>query len=504
MRRWIFAIFASVLIAFSANATVNDGHVTTTVGYVTHELDTRQDEFPAQSGTKAMTFGDDAGEIGAREVKSDLGSSTSDDSLPTVSAVNDGLDDKQDAVAANNTNTVLTYTGTAGNVGAKGVYQNSGTYANQMDNLVTAGTFNTALRNGLESEFVCAETDPSNGQCWAWSINNNGGPWNYFYMDNITEVSAAGRIVRNADGTITITGFAVATNKTLAELAPGLEVGKTYKYSINSTSSNKQMLLYKSEGNIKWYNNTTQTITADMLNRRVYFYTSSNTGTSDTISEIKITAVDSGTPVGASGTILPNGYTPLEYIESTGTQYIDTGISPTNATETKIVGQYTGWAGNNDTLFGALRLNGYDYYGFGTGGERWRLWYGSSGAPWVLFGAKDTQKHTFLLKNKSIYIDDLTTPAAASQLSTTTNRSMYLFCANYAGTASYLAKAKIFSVTIKENNTIIQDLIPARRNSDGEIGMYDIVRNTFLTNVGTGNFTAGPDANNNLYLPQNQ
>lgn len=38
-------------------------------------------------------------------------------------------------------------------------------------------------------------------------------------------------------------------------------------------------------------------------------------------------------------TLLPKGYVQLEYIESTGTQYIDTGIIPTDETKTESYSQ---------------------------------------------------------------------------------------------------------------------------------------------------------------------
>ncbi|MCQ2581087.1 MAG: hypothetical protein MJ164_02855 [Alphaproteobacteria bacterium] len=45
---------------------------------------------------------------------------------------------------------------------------------------------------------------------------------------------------------------------------------------------------------------------------------------------------------------------------------------------------------------------------------------------------------------------------------------------------------------LKIDNSI--SLIPAKRNSDNEIGMYDTVSQTFFTNQGTGYFIAGPIA----------
>lgn len=54
-------------------------------------------------------------------------------------------------------------------------------------------------------------------------------------------------------------------------------------------------------------------------------------------------------------------------------------------------------------------------------------------------------------------------------------------------------KIRIFQ--IRENGIIVLDLVPCYRKSDGEIGMYDLVSNTFFTNAGTGTFTKGADVN---------
>ena len=53
---------------------------------------------------------------------------------------------------------------------------------------------------------------------------------------------------------------------------------------------------------------------------------------------------------------------------------------------------------------------------------------------------------------------------------------------------------------IGTDGNILFNGVPARRDSDGEIGMYDLVTNTFFTNSGTGEFIAGPMFS---YLPQN-
>ncbi len=187
----LLLIICSIGVAYA-----DDKSTVTSLKYVTDELNTRQDKFGANDG-KAMTFTNVAGGNLPRDVKASLGTSTSDNGLPTVSAVNTGIATKQDEIGAANTNTVVTYTATAGTLGQKGIYQDTGTYAAQSGNLIQASTFNAALRNGLENEFVCADRDPVSNQCWLWTIDNdyNGVTENY--------VSATGTGVQ--DGTPTPT-----------------------------------------------------------------------------------------------------------------------------------------------------------------------------------------------------------------------------------------------------------------------------------------------------------
>ena len=173
-------ILFGMVIVYGVHA--DDKETVTSLKYVNDVLATKQDEIGAQSGTMAVTYTNTPGTVTPREVKSNLGTSTSDTSLPMVGGVNTKLATKQDEIPAKNTNTVLTYTGVAGTVGEKGIYQDTGTYAAQSDNLIDAGTFNAALKNGLDNEFVCAGY-ATTGECWLWTIHNDGESINLFNKD---------------------------------------------------------------------------------------------------------------------------------------------------------------------------------------------------------------------------------------------------------------------------------------------------------------------------------
>lgn len=54
---------------------------------------------------------------------------------------------------------------------------------------------------------------------------------------------------------------------------------------------------------------------------------------------------------------------------------------------------------------------------------------------------------------------------------------------------------KLYFLVISDGNTPMFNLLPCYRKSDGIIGMYDTISNTFFTNTGTGTFTKGADIN---------
>ena len=167
----LFGLIVAILPAVAEEAA--DRKTATSLKYVTHELDTLQNKFGVDTN-KAMEYTNSAGTVQKRAVKSDLGTSTSDTSLPMVGGVNAKLNTKQDDIDPFNDHTAVTYTGTAGQIGQKGIYQATGTYSDQSDNLIDAKTFNAALKNGLDSEFVCREDnrDPVSGLCWLYTIHN--------------------------------------------------------------------------------------------------------------------------------------------------------------------------------------------------------------------------------------------------------------------------------------------------------------------------------------------
>ncbi|MBP5485972.1 MAG: hypothetical protein J6Y07_04695 [Alphaproteobacteria bacterium] len=506
MRKFmIFGLFAA-FIGFAFADDIADRQTVTSLTYVNDELSEKQDIFGAQSGTKVATFTNTAGEITPREVKSDLGNNTHDTALPTVSAVNDGLDATQDTLGANkHADYVATYTNAPGELGEKGIYQDSGTYAEQQNALVDAGTFNAALQNGLDNEFVCAGNDPVTGNCWLWTIHNEPEErsQNLFDMSRIPERTNS--ITRNADGSITVTSTAtssaISTERTLSQLAPTIETGKAYFFEIDTTGSMKNIGLLNPDGpNVHFRQKQSTTVTQDMLGYKVVLY-ASGTNTTATISNIQIREVLPDT------TLVPYGYTPLEYIESNGTQGIDTGVRGLDVGDWEIyvkwmiTGQQDGYypyivgayksETNNAYRIILNKLSTTDYYVNGNT---------KAGNAKGVNNLSMNVAHEGIIRNGSVIIDGVTYQKPATGDPIPSDSSIRLF---KHGSGPGIV-GRIYASWAKKDSVMQYNYIPAKRNSDNEIGMYDTVSDTFKTNTGTGTLIAGPEVGNNVYLPQNQ
>ena len=195
--------------------------------------------------------------------------------------------------------------------------------------------------------------------------------------------------------------------------------------------------------------------------------------------------------------ILPAGYTRLEYIESTGTQSINTGkkLHGTDTIEIKYSDFIKGSSSDN-MLFGHYSDNAIAY---NLMLNRIYVYFKSLvGVPISSIDTSDTSAHTIKLGNNKLYFDNELKIKFNRETDFQTSGPVYLFSANN----SYKSTAKIYFYKVTSfDNQIIQNLIPARRDSDGEIGMYDLVSGTFFTNADSGKFVAGPVVGSNLYLP---
>ena len=191
--------------------------------------------------------------------------------------------------------------------------------------------------------------------------------------------------------------------------------------------------------------------------------------------------------------VLPEEYTQVDYIESSGTQYIDTGVSAEDTNYSFNIDFY-GYSSQQKTY---PRIFGYQYQGGIFLGNK--FWYGDNTNTNVTdsLGIFNDKRH-LIFANKDYAIVDNTTfliNTPSTSLTKFNFNKIAIFSSINGNTglvrSDDFSKIKLYNFKIYYNNNLIRNFIPCYRNSNNEVGLYDIVNNTFYTNQGTGVFTYG-------------
>lgn len=184
---------------------------------------------------------------------------------------------------------------------------------------------------------------------------------------------------------------------------------------------------------------------------------------------------------------LPGGYTELEYIQSSGTQYLDSGVTfeKTDTVEFEIL-----WTVTPPNAGTYVCGNYYMQVGMGTSG------YGIYAASNTkAYGTKDRMRVTFASVQETLLVNDaqvFTHDWSGQNLSNVKLGILKLGMEGNAWYSSAPVSAKVYSCTIKKGGALVRDFIPCK-NASGVIGLWDDVNSVFYQNAGSGVFTAGPE-----------
>ena len=184
---------------------------------------------------------------------------------------------------------------------------------------------------------------------------------------------------------------------------------------------------------------------------------------------------------------LPIGYTKLEYIESSGTQYIDTGVSSFPSQSTRVILDVDWLSGTGD-YFGCVQsqLNWYVEAFQSTKIYSGYLDEGKSANISTVIGR-------YIVDKNGIYTNVNGVKIQHASAGSTISRSIYLLATNGSSGVSGIADAaRIYSCKIYSRSGLIRQFVPCK-NSSGEVGLYDEVNDVFYGNAGTGVFIAGPE-----------
>lgn len=186
-------------------------------------------------------------------------------------------------------------------------------------------------------------------------------------------------------------------------------------------------------------------------------------------------------------------YTPLEYITSTGTQYLDSGFAPSSNYKvqmTFLIDTVVAY----DTLWGVYEdgspARGNVWGNYGTSNFfviKHATTYSKGQTVEVTIDTNIKYTLEVDYSTKSVYLDNEYIGTFTDSL-TATSQTMTILNA-VGGTAEKL-KGRLYGFKIFDGNTLIQDLIPAI-DSNNVVCMLDLVTGRFFYNQGTGTFTAG-------------
>ena len=197
---------------------------------------------------------------------------------------------------------------------------------------------------------------------------------------------------------------------------------------------------------------------------------------------------------------LPDEYQEVEYIESTGTQYIKTNYIPQKFDSIKCLFSLSEF--DESLTYWTLFSAGTGTYQLilllakasgGVDGAYYKYFASGTASKFNFSPNIDTKYEININSNGIISCNDYT---AQSNYQNAVNTPLYLM--RRANNASPF-KGKIYNFNIINNGINMINLVPCYRKSDNEIGMYDTISQTFYTNQGTGTFLKGNDVNKTFY-----
>ena len=187
---------------------------------------------------------------------------------------------------------------------------------------------------------------------------------------------------------------------------------------------------------------------------------------------------------------LPSGYTKLDYIQSSGTQYINTGFTPKG--NSRVVMDFENMLIPADAaaLFGARTDTEKNVFGMWFDTTAVQPHYGN-----VTYNTKPIAVASYNVRqiydlNKGVATVGGTS-VTFNQLTFNSGCNLTLLAINTNGTVDERrASGKLYSAKIYDNGTLVRDFIPCK-NASGTIGLWDNVNSVFYANAGTGTFSTG-------------
>ena len=196
---------------------------------------------------------------------------------------------------------------------------------------------------------------------------------------------------------------------------------------------------------------------------------------------------------------LPQGYQEVEYIESSGTQYIDEEFRPSGE-NVRILTDYMYLSSpNGKSLFGAQTTDTtvtFPITCYHTSNTVSSFYVGSSQNIIDYTVAIDVRYLLDCHANNGAFTADLNGDKQTATYSGSLAKTLNIFMfTNDGQQGTQTIAARLYARKIWDNDELVRDYVPCYRKADNVAGLYDLVTDTFLVNVGSGTFAVGNNSN---------
>lgn len=186
--------------------------------------------------------------------------------------------------------------------------------------------------------------------------------------------------------------------------------------------------------------------------------------------------------------VLPAEYEMLNYIEATGDQYLVTNVNQGLNVKTTLIFEPTS---TSFSTFGAIAAASSSYQVLVTRtslNSFYSSMYDSNTNVISFTKSNHPFEAVFNDENHNLFIDGNLVGVLQPISPYPEDKKIALFSFFY-GSARGIGRVYKFVISENDTHKILFSGIPVRRIADQEIGMWDTVSKTFLTNAGTGAFT---------------
>ncbi len=216
---------------------------------------------------------------------------------------------------------------------------------------------------------------------------------------------------------------------------------------------------------------------------------------SDTTGMLDIFNVTGDINVGITCALDGETYTQCSYLQSSGSEYIDTGVGASNNTSAEFVfarleAYPNGWWG----VIGACQQDltrSFLFTVYKAGDVECNVQNGTNKYGEIDFSFTPLTPYKVYINKQKTYIDDVLKLTLTSYTYTTPVNLALFWQAYSVSTNMYKAMMRLYCCNIWESSTLVRRFLPCVRNSDMKPGLYDEVRGAFFVNAGGGEFTYG-------------